>query len=314
MPGAVIASADSLWQTNLLFDLRPALLIVAGMLLFSIVFWLPFAIRLTRELTTLNIATQRIAEGRFDTRVKANDLDEFGSLAHSVNGMAQRLNAFVTQEQRFLGDIAHELGSPLGRLQLAVELLQSAPPDSQERIVNDIKEDVLEMTALVNELLDFSKAGLTGKTAELATVDLKSLLPTIVEKLAAQNLIHLDLTKCTPVVGDETLLNRAFSNILRNAISYASDFGVIEVSSETDMDHVIVTVSDNGPGVPPDAVQQLTEPFFRPESSRSRNTGGAGLGLAIVQTCVHACQGELIIRNREPRGLVVEVRLPLVKS
>jgi two-component system sensor histidine kinase CpxA len=314
VPGAVIACTNNLWQTNLLFDLRPALLIVTAILAFSILFWLPFAYRLSRELSNLNKATQRIAEGRFDTRVKANNLDEFGSLGQSVNGMAERLNAFVSQEKRFLGDIAHELGSPIARLQVALELLQTAAPDSRERIVTDIKEDVDEMAALVNELLDFSKAGLSGKTTELTTVDIRSLLTQIVEKMGAQKLIRLDLMKTKTVLGDETLLARAFANILRNAVTYAADYGIIHVRSDVDGEQLIVVVADSGPGVPSDTVLQLTQPFFRPESSRTRTTGGAGLGLAIVQSCVHACQGELAIRNRVPTGLEVEVRLCLASA
>lgn len=311
IPGTLVASADNLWQTGVFFDFKPVLILVGSILLISVVFWWPFAYRITRALAEMTKVTEKIAEGRFESRVKVNKWDEIGSMGEAVNQLASRLNTFVTGEKRFLGDIAHELSSPLARLQIGLELLETTATKDQESMLNDIREEVEEMTHLINELLAFSKAGLQGKEIELKPIKLAKLLESVVEKSAAEQLIKLDIERDMLVYGDAMLLERAFGNVFRNAVRYASADGDIKVRAHKSGKEVSVTTSDSGPGVPAAALEHLTEPFFRPEPSRSRSSGGTGLGLAIVQTCIESCNGSLSIRNRQQRGLEVEIRLQL---
>jgi len=113
-PGTVIIRTESLWTLARLLRLGPGLAVGAGALLLSLLFWLPLVGSITRSLTRLNRATERIAEGEFSTRVELSRRDEIGHLGHSVNRMAERLDTLVNGQKRFLGDVAHELGSPLG--------------------------------------------------------------------------------------------------------------------------------------------------------------------------------------------------------
>ncbi|MBS1952818.1 MAG: HAMP domain-containing protein [Cyanobacteria bacterium SZAS-4] len=309
VPGTLLASADNLWQTGVFFDFKPVLILVGSVLLLSVIFWWPFAYRITRALAEMTKVTEKIAEGRFESRVKVNKWDEIGSMGEAVNQLASRLNTFVTGEKRFLGDIAHELSSPLARLQIGLELLETTATKDQESMINDIREEVEEMTHLINELLAFSKAGLQGKEIELKPINLAKLLIGVTLKTASEQIVKLDVDKDLSVLGDQMLLERAFGNVFRNAVRYASADGDIKVKALRSGKEISIITSDSGPGVPPAALEHLTEPFFRPEPSRSRSSGGTGLGLAIVQTCIESCNGSLAIRNRQPRGLEVEIRL-----
>lgn len=111
------------------------------------------------------------------------------------------------------------------------------------------------------------------------------------------------------MLAEPELLARALGNLVRNSLRYAGTAGPITVSTVHENGLVILTVADEGPGVPPEALPRLGEPFFRPDAARTREQGGTGLGLAIVKTCLEACQGTLTLRNRSPRGFAAEVRL-----
>jgi two-component system sensor histidine kinase CpxA len=235
--------------------------------------------------------------------------DEIGRLADAVNAMAERLDTFITRQRRLLGDISHELVSPIARLQMALELLSVSIPAEKASLVEDINEEVVEMTNLVNELLAYSKAEVKGPDIELVEVNLKELFDKLVDRLDQRKIVDLDVPTDVTVLADPILIERSFANILRNSIRYAGDSGPISVRVPVISSHVAVVIADKGPGVPEEALKYLAEPFYRPEFCRSRDTGGVGLGLAIVKTCVEACGGSLSFRNRLSGGFEVEVRL-----
>ena len=121
--------------------------------------------------------------------------------------------------------------------------------------------------------------------------------------------VEVSVDRTLKVRADPDYLFRALSNLIRNSIRYAGDAGPILVSAVTGQEEVLITVSDCGPGLPDDQLDRAFAPFHRLEPSRNRDTGGAGLGLAIVRSCVEACSGTVRCINRQPRGLAVEIRL-----
>jgi two-component system sensor histidine kinase CpxA len=129
--------------------------------------------------------------------------------------------------------------------------------------------------------------------------------------LIDNNNVLIDLPSDIAVLADPLLLDRAISNILRNCVRYAGQFGPIKAKAVCEGSQVVLTIIDNGPGVSEEALKHLAQPFYRPEPSRNRSSGGFGLGLAIVKSCIEACQGSLAVRNNEPRGLAVELRLKI---
>ena len=308
-PSTLIIRAPSLLAIARMLDLLPWLGIATGAFALSVLFWLPLVGGITRAIRRLNDATEAIAEGRFDARVPENRRDELGHLGRSVNRMAGRLDTLVTGQKRFLGDVAHELGSPLGRLQVATEILESRADPALREQVADVREEVEHMAILVNELLAFTKAGLRPREAELVSVDLNTVIANVLSREDPGARVQAQVPDDTMVRADAALLERALANLVRNALRYAGDAAPILVSVRIGGGEVIITVDDAGPGVPADALARLGEPFYRPEAARGRETGGVGLGLAIVRSSIAACGGQVQFSNRNPRGFRAEVRL-----
>lgn len=320
-PLALIGMAESLGQSELLFDPKPWLLGALGLFAASALLWWPFVRGLTRSLAQMRGATERVARGDFAVRVDESRGDELGHLGAAVNAMTGRLEGFVGGQKRFLGDIAHELCSPLARMEMALGILeQRTPIDLRER-VGDVREEVREMSTLVNELLAFSKAGLQGTAAARERVALAPLVEAAVTRETDGARVVIDIPADLVVTAAPSLLTRAIANILRNARHYAGTAGPIEITasrtpsrpaSPTTPSHILLTVADHGPGVPVEALPRLFDPFFRVDPARTRETGGVGLGLAIVKSCVEACGGTArgMPRPDGGRGLVIELALP----
>lgn len=309
-PALLVARVGSLWKLLHLIGLEAWFLAAGGVLALSVLFWLPLVRSITRPLAQLTAATGRIAEGHLDTRVDAARRDELGRLGESVNRMAARLDAQMTGQKRFLGDVAHELCSPLARLQLATGILAERAPADLRDTVTDVRDEVQQMGALVNELLAFTKAGLQPRQAELAPVPLPALAGEVIGREDTTGRVLLDLPAETTVRADASLLARALGNLVRNALRYAGEAGPVRMTATRAGGTVVITVDDEGPGVPPADLDRLGEPFFRPELARTREGGGVGLGLAIVRSSIAACGGEVRFSNRAPRGFRVEIRLP----
>ena len=171
-------------------------------------------------------------------------------------------------------------------------------------------EDIDHLSKLVNELLAFSRADLKSNTVRLEKIDLLPVVQAAVKREGTPAVTII--TKIDPeihVVASAELLTRALANLIRNAVKYAGDAGPIDISAEQRVNVVEIEVLDSGPGVPEDLLAQLFEPFFRPEASRDRYSGGVGLGLAIVKTCVETCNGTVYAYNRKPNGFAVTITL-----
>ncbi|MFM8359998.1 MAG: sensor histidine kinase [Verrucomicrobiota bacterium] len=298
---------------GLFFDFTPWWMGGAAVIALSALWWLPFVRSMTVAIRQMTEATERVAEGRFDAVVETRRSDELGRLGGAINRMTGRLGGFVTGQKRFLGDIAHELCSPLARMEMALGVLEQRADARQAEYVEDVREEVRHMSGLVNELLSFSKAGLRGRDLPLARVEVAWLVDRVAarEGLAADGL-RLDVPAGLAVEAEPELLARALGNLLRNAQRYAGPAGPIEVSARPQGDRVQLIVADHGPGVAPAELARLGEPFYRPDAARTREEGGAGLGLAIVRSCVEACRGSVALANRQPTGF--QATLTLVRA
>jgi two-component system sensor histidine kinase CpxA len=223
--------------------------------------------------------------------------------------MAARLDAHIHGQKKFLGDVAHELCSPLARLQLASGILEAQAPPALRTTVEDVRDEVQQMSALVNELLAFTKAGLQPREIACGPLDVAPLVREAVAREDPGSQVTVIAPDDLKALGDATLIGRAVANLVRNALRYAGAAGPILVTARRDADRVIISVDDQGGGVPAEALDRLGEPFFRPEAARTRETGGVGLGLSIVRSAVVACGGEVRFSNREPQGFRAELRL-----
>ena len=314
-PITLVGKAPSLGVSPLLFNPKPWIAVAVGIILFSILFWLPLARNLTGSITQMTRATESIAEGRFDIQLADSRSDELGRLSHAINRMAERLKNFVTGQKRFLGDAAHELCSPLARMEVALSILEENSDEKLLPHVRDVREEVGHMQKLANELLSFSKAALGETHVKLESVNVAAVVETAIqlEKCDA-GLVEVDVPEDLFVRGHFELLLRAIANLLRNARRYAGSAGPISMKAWREEEHIIIAVSDRGPGVAPRELEKLFDPFYRVDPSRTSETGGAGLGLAIVKSCAEACGGIVSAINRTPNGLEVRILLHRAES
>jgi two-component system, OmpR family, sensor histidine kinase CpxA len=310
----LLMSSASLTGGGLFFDVKPWVIVTVAVVVVSVLFWLPMIHGITRSIARIDRATLRIAEGDFSVRVDEARRDDLGRLGGSINQLATRLDGFVAGQKRFLGDIAHELCSPLARMQMALGILEQRADERQQGYVEDVREEVQHMSALVAELLSFSKAGLRSGNLALQPVNLREVVDRVVDReTSPSDRVEIEMPGDLVVMAEADLLARAVGNVLRNALRYAGDAGPVVLRATRDGNEAVLTLRDSGPGVPEESIAKLFDPFYRPDASRTADTGGVGLGLAIVKSCVEACRGRVSLRNLQPCGLEVAIRLPLAK-
>ncbi len=312
IPGTLLFASKSWITSSFFFDGRPWLIALLAVLGVSALCWLPFIRSLTASIARMSKATERIAQGHFEIQLPQDRQDEIGQLAGSINQLSSQLSRFVTGQKRFLADVAHELCSPIARVQFAVGILERRVSDADREYVADLHAEIQHMSSLVNELLSFTKMGLQPDAVKLQPVNLAQLADRAREREGPGDArIQLQIDPAHWVLADSGLLLRALSNLLRNALRYAGDAGPVTISSVARRGSVALVVTDCGPGVPEELLSQVFEPFRRVDAARTRGVGGVGLGLAIVKTCIDACGGEIHCRNRQPTGLEVEILLPV---
>lgn len=310
-PMTILIRCDSIGTGGLLLETRPILFAAIGCLVISILFWLPIAFGMTRHLRRITDATAEVARGNFDVRLPGHTRDELGELALSINAMAGQLDHLVRGQKRFLGDVAHELCSPLARMQAALGILENqASDEKQMRYVGMLAEELDDMSRLVDELLNFSRAT-AQRELQLKPVPLAPLIAETVAREAPDAEVECDVPAGLTAKAEPRLLARAIGNVLRNAVRYAGNAGPIVISASPQGDRINLVVADSGPGVPIESLPRLFDAFYRPDVARTRETGGSGLGLAIVKTCIEACRGTVEARLGEPHGLEVCFSLPV---
>ncbi len=303
----LFAVSDSRWGHGLFFDPTPWLFIIAVVLALSILLWLPFVRSLTTTIKKMTAATEQIAEEQFDARVNAKRSDELGCLGSAINQLAARLAGFVGGQKQFIGDISHELNSPLARMHFALSILDERIDPAHRSYVADAQEEVRLMAQLVNELLTFAKAGMKTAQFSLVHVPLLSLVQQICAQEAAGCDVRIEIAEGAIVLARPELLSRALANVLRNSVRYAG--GPVAITAQHERNLVKIAIADQGPGVPSEAINHLFDPLYRLEPDRARATGGSGLGLAIVKACIEACRGTVAARNLSPSGLEISIVL-----
>lgn len=303
---SLVMVSDTISGGGLFFDLWPWLGLAGAALVVSALLWMPFVRGITGFIRTLNTAAGRIAHGKFNERIEKERSDELGELSTSVNAMAAQLGDYMREQKRITADVAHELCSPIARMQMALGVVEQRSTPEQANYLQKLDRELQHMAKLVEEVLAFSKAETIPDRETPEAIDLRELLQNILAREAPENSVKLEM-------GDIQLhslrnaLDRGIGNIIRNAIRYAKD---IEITAKAENSRIVIQIADRGPGVPEEALTRLFEPFYRPEAARGRTTGGSGLGLAITKRCIEACQGTVTAQNREGGGLVVTVAVP----
>ena len=306
-PQLLLLRAANLDGSGMFFDFKPWLLGGLAVLALSLAFWTPFVWGITAYLQRLTSATGRIAAGDFKISLPHRANDELGNLGHSIESMATRLDRLISGQKRFLGDAAHELCAPLARLRTGLGILEMKLGKSDLTALASVESDAQELATLIEEILAFSRAG--NREPQLQALQLEPLIRDVLAREAGGIIFNITIPRGLVAVADRSLLTRALGNVIRNANVHAGPQARVVITAAESGDHVVITISDDGPGVPKEELARLFEPFYRPDRSRSRDTGGNGLGLSIVRTAIEACGGETTASAPETGGFSVTIRL-----
>ncbi|MCB9780398.1 MAG: HAMP domain-containing protein [Alphaproteobacteria bacterium] len=260
-------------------------------------------------------AMARVADGDLAHRVEPGGAgDAAAGIGHTFNRMADRVEGMVRGQQDLMAAVSHELRTPLTRLRLQAELLREA--GAPEARVAAMEQDIGEMDELVGELLESARLHQGLLALHLGEVGLAELVASCVQAAElGERVVSVDVPPDLVLVADGARLRRVLKNLLSNVRRYTPADARVEIratlSRDGDAGQVVLVVADDGPGVPDDALGRLFDPFFRAEGSRSRATGGLGLGLMLVQQIVLAHGGAVDAMNRPAGGLMVRIRLPV---
>lgn len=287
----------------------------AGGLMFSAA----LAWHLTRPVQRLRKGFEQLAAGDFDTRLQpemGGRRDEIADLANDFDRMAERLQQLVSMRDQLLHDVSHELRSPLTRLSQAIALIHQNPAHAAASLER-IEKEVRRLDELVGELLSLARAE-SGESLRDRYFDLPELIQTVIDNAAfeaqAKGVI-IDMGSVSGregiVRGSAELMRRALENVLRNAVQVSQPKQMIEVSLATDAlsNRFVVTVADEGAGVPSAKLDKMFDPFVRLDESAQST--GYGLGLAIARRAIVALGGSIEANNKKSRGLVVTITLPM---
>ncbi len=263
------------------------------------------AIRQRAELITSQHLDQRVPEPLAE--------DQIGRLARTINDMLARLQSSALKQERFVADAAHEMRTPLATLRARLEATSGGPGGSDEELVTDLLRETMRLTALVDSLLLLARSDAGTVRAGVRPVDLDDVVRDVVSSFDSGD-VTLRAVAIEPaqVVGQAALLEQVLRNLVENAVRHAR--AAVDVSLGTVGTMAVLTVDDDGPGIPPWAREDAFRRFVRLDGARDRTRGGVGLGLAIVAEIVRVHSGSAEIDDSPTGGARLRVRLPLADS
>jgi two-component system sensor histidine kinase CpxA len=281
---------------------------------------------LTTPLVALRFVTHKLAGGDLTARAvirPSAGKDEIGSLVADFNAMAERIESLVTLQNQLTTDISHELRSPLARLSVALEIARERSGPQAATALDRIETEAERLNELVGQILMLSRLESETEKPTPASVEMSELLEDVAndasfEATAKGCSVVLQKVSSCVVEGNRELLRRSLDNVLRNAINYTPPGSSVDVSLECvngDAPPVaLIKIRDHGVGVPTNELRSIFQPFHRVAGDRARQSGGAGLGLAICDRAVRLHGGSVSAQNAPDGGLVIEVILPAVAS
>jgi len=285
---------------------------------------IPLSYLLTQRVKKLASHVQRLSSGDYTQRLSSKGQDEISTLAEHLNHLAHTLAQTEQSRKRWVADISHELRTPLAVLKADLEALEDGVRKFDEKAIARLQKHATRLAGLVNDLYQLSLTDIGAMTYRKRDCDLAEIIEEITlslqDKTAQQGLTLEWQSPKNPMLtfADPERLHQLFLNLFNNSINYTQSPGTIRVRLEQIREQnkptAVFTIEDSAPGVDPQLHEKLFERLYRAESSRSRDTGGAGLGLSICRNICEAHQGRIDIASSPLGGLKVSVYLPLQES
>jgi signal transduction histidine kinase len=278
------------------FLITMVILVLAGSLVAS------FLIRkILKPLSVLNEAVEKAAQGHLDHQISIKSNDELGSLAMAFNKMTKELKKMMVAREQLLSDVSHELRTPITRAWLALEMMQDSP--EKESLSGDLKE----MEELITGILESERLRNNTVIVNSEIISISALLNRLREGYRNSNrILIMPVSEEIKIRADESLLLTVLKNLVDNALKYSlEEDGPVEINVIQHENDVTISISDHGQGIPEEKLPFVFEPFFRVDQSRSRVTGGYGLGLHLCKRIMDLHKAELRLENNKgDKGLV----------
>jgi signal transduction histidine kinase len=255
----------------------------------------------------LMIGVQAVANEDFKHVVPTASKDELGQLTKAFNAMTQRVAAIIASKRRLLFDVSHELRSPLTRMNVALAML----PEGKAKI--SIERNIRELNTMITELLENERLAVLGGTLVVDQIDVVALIRKVVDTFGYdQRRIEFDtLTGELEITADSQRFIVATRNLISNALKYSSqNEGMVKITLFPDDNGARIIVADQGIGIPPEQQARVFEPFYRTDDSRSRATGGYGLGLSLTKSIVEAHGGTIKLESTPGVGTTIMMWFP----
>jgi signal transduction histidine kinase len=272
-------------------------------LAYAAVQWLFRPIRNIRE------GAAHIGRGNLDHRIERIRRDQLGDLAGDINRLASDVQNMLDAKRALLLGISHELRTPLSRMRLGLEFV-----DDEEN-ADSLKAEIAEMEKIVASLLEAERLNSRHAQLNRSDVDVNAIVKDLIEDFFSRekHRIHVELPSDPPTAClDDARITLLLKNLVGNALRYSNEEdGPVTVAAATDGDNIVLTVSDHGPGLTKEQAAHIGEPFYRPDPSRARESGGTGLGLYLATLVATAHGGNLSLDDSYDSGARFEVRLPV---
>jgi two-component system, OmpR family, sensor histidine kinase BaeS len=279
-------------------------------------------VRLVRPLRALTRAAERMEDGDVSARVKVRGGDELGRLSAAFNAMSQRREQLEEVRRAMVSDVAHELRTPLSNIRGWLEAVEDGVVASDDVLVASLLEEALLLQHIIDDLRDLSAADAGELRLSKEPLDVRDVLAqTATAQRASAETAGVALRVAGPgdpggapervrVVADPVRLRQVVGNLVSNAIRHTSEGGTVTLSARASREWAFIEVTDTGTGMTPDELQHVFDRFWRAEKSRSRQTGGSGLGLSIVRKLTEAHGGEVTATSTPGEGSTFTLRLP----
>ena len=268
--------------------------------------------------------SKEISKGNFSAKAKEKGTSELQEMAKALNYMSQELEDFEQNRKKFVSDVSHELKTPLATIKLICDSIvttDNPEPDMIKEFLGDLSEEVDRLTRLVERLLTLTKMDANQKVKEATPVDFAVMLKAIERKLMpnahAKNIMLYDDfgdTALEPVMLDYDKIWEAVYNVTDNAIKYTPEGGFVRMGLGIKNQMIVVTVEDNGQGIPDSEKEHIFDRFYRLDDSRARDTGGTGLGLAIAKEAVMLHGGEISVKDGRNGGSIFTITIPYIRE
>jgi two-component system osmolarity sensor histidine kinase EnvZ len=274
----------------------------ALVLMLSLVGAFLIATRINRPLNLLVSAAEQLQKGEPPERLPEDSMSEISDVSSAFNKMAESLAELDAERTLILAGVSHDIRTPLARLRLAVEML----PEKESSLKEGMVDDIADMDNIINQFLDFVK-GVEGEPSQM--VDINTILKNVQERQsrAGRNLI-IQYSPTYFIAVRPLAMQRLLDNLVGNAYNYGK--GEVRITNKILANHIVISVIDNGPGIPESHLKKLLRPFERLDEART-NAGGSGLGLAIADRIAKLHKGQLKLINRPEGGLEARLILPI---